>query len=142
MPKILVAVDGSENSGRVVDFLMKTKGWYRDAVEVQLLNVQMPVAGVNVKMFISQESLNEYYRDEGAAALTQARGKLDAAGVSYAHHIGVGDPAEVIVEYAKAKGCDQIMMGSRGLGSVSGLVLGSVATKVLHLTGVPVTLIR
>lgn len=142
MPKILVAVDGSENSGRVVDFLLKTKGWYKDAVEVQLLNVQMPVAGVNVKMFISQDSLNEYYRDEGTAALKQARGKLDAAGLAYAHHIGVGDPAEVIVEYAKAKGCDQIMMGSRGLGSVSGLVLGSVATKVLHLTGVPVTLIR
>ncbi len=142
MPKILVAVDGSENSGRVVDFLLKTKGWYKDAVEVQLLNVQMPVAGVNVKMFISQESLNEYYRDEGTAALQQARGKLDGAGLAYAHHIGVGDPAEVIVEYAKAKGCDQIMMGSRGLGSVSGLVLGSVATKVLHLTGVPVTLIR
>lgn len=142
MPKILVAVDGSENSGRVVDFLLKTKGWYKDAVEVQLLNVQMPVAGVNVKMFISQESLNEYYRDEGTAALKQARGKLDGAGLAYAHHIGVGDPAEVIVEYAKAKGCDQIMMGSRGLGSVSGLVLGSVATKVLHLTGVPVTLIR
>jgi len=142
MPKILVAVDGSENSGRVVDFLLKTKGWYKDAVEVQLLNVQMPVAGVNVKMFISQDSLNEYYRDEGTAALKQARGKLDGAGLAYAHHIGVGDPAEVIVEYAKAKGCDQIMMGSRGLGSVSGLVLGSVATKVLHLTGVPVTLIR
>lgn len=142
MPKILVAVDGSENSGRVVDFLLKTKGWYKDAVEVQLLNVQMPVAGVNVKMFISQESLNEYYRDEGTAALKQARAKLDGAGVAHAHHIGVGDPAEVIVEYAKAKGCDQIMMGSRGLGSVSGLVLGSVATKVLHLTGVPVTLIR
>lgn len=142
MPKILVAVDGSENSGRVVDFLLKTKGWYKDAVEVQLLNVQMPVAGVNVKMFISQESLNEYYRDEGTAALQQARGKLDGTGLAYAHHIGVGDPAEVIVEYAKAKGCDQIMMGSRGLGSVSGLVLGSVATKVLHLTGVPVTLIR
>jgi nucleotide-binding universal stress UspA family protein len=33
-------------------------------------------------------------------------------------------------------------MGCRGLGSVSGLVLGSVATKALHLTDVPVTLIR
>jgi nucleotide-binding universal stress UspA family protein len=142
MPKILVAVDGSENSGRVVDFLVKKSGWYSEPVEVQLLNVQMPIAGVNVKMFISQESLKEYYREEGTAALKQARDKLDAAGVAYAHHIGVGDPAEVIVEYAKAKHCDQILMGSRGLGSVSGLVLGSVATKVLHLTGIPVTLVR
>jgi nucleotide-binding universal stress UspA family protein len=34
------------------------------------------------------------------------------------------------------------MMGSRGLGAVPGLVLGSVVTKVLHLTQVPITLIR
>jgi len=142
MPKILVAVDGSDNSGRVIDFLIKKSGWYRESLEVQLLNVQMPIAGVNVKMFISSESLNDYYRDEGTAALKRAREKLDAAGVPYVHHIGVGDPAAVIDEYAKAKGCDQILMGSRGLGSVSSLVLGSVATKVLHLTDIPVTLIR
>lgn len=142
MPKILVAVDGSDNSGRVIDFLIKKSGWYGDSLEVQLLNVQMPIAGVNVKMFISNESLKEYYRDEGTAALKQAREKLDAARVPYAHHIGVGDPAEVIVDYAKSKGCEQILMGSRGLGSVSSLVLGSVATKVLHLTDVPVTLVR
>jgi len=142
MPKILVAVDGSDNSGRVIDFLVRKSAWYKEPVEVQLLNVQMPIAGVNVKMFISGESLNEYYRDEGTAALKRAREKLDAAGLPYVHHIGVGDPAEVIVEYAKAKGCEQILMGSRGLGSVSGLVLGSVATKVLHMTGVPVTLVR
>lgn len=142
MPKILVAVDGSENSGRVIDFLIKKNSWSKQPVEVHLLNVQLQIAGVNVKMFISSESLNEYYREEGAAALKKARERLDAAGLSYTHHIGVGDPAEVIAEYVKSKGCDQILMGSRGLGSVSGLVLGSVATKVLHLTSVPVTLIR
>lgn len=142
MLKLLVAVDGSENSGRVVDFLIKKSGWYKEPIEVQLLNVQMPIAGVNVKMFISGESLKEYYREEGAAALKQAREKLDAAGVSYVHHIGVGDPAETIVQYAKSKNCEQILIGSRGLGSVSGLVLGSVATKVLHLTELPVTLVR
>jgi nucleotide-binding universal stress UspA family protein len=142
MPRILVAVDGSETSGRVIDLLVKTRASCKETVEVHLLNVQMPIAGVNVKMFISNESLNEYYREEGAAALKLARERLDAAGVAYIHHIGVGDPAEVIVEYAKAKGCDQIMMGSRGLGSVGGLVLGSIATKVLYLTTVPVTLVK
>ena len=142
MPKILVAVDGSENSDRVIEFLVKKNGWYRNPAEVHLLNVQLLIAGVNVKMFISSDSLNEYYRDEGAAALKRARERLDAAGIPYTHHIGVGGPAEIIVEYAKAKDCDQILMGNRGLGSVTGLVLGSVATKVLHLTHVPVTLVR
>lgn len=142
MLKLLVAVDGSENSGRVVDFLVKKSGWYKEPIEVQLLNVQMPIAGVNVKMFISSDSLKEYYREEGVAALKQAREKLDAAGLPYVHHIGVGDPAETIVQYAKSKNCELILMGSRGLGSVSSLVLGSVATKVLHLSDMPVTLVR
>jgi len=142
MPNILAAVDGSENSDRVVEFLVKKAGWYKDPVEVHLLTVQLPLVGVNVKMFVSQESLKEYYHDEGTKALQKARHRLDQAGISYAHHIGVGDPAGVIVEYAKAKACDQILMGSRGLGAVTGLVLGSVATKVLHLTHVPVMLVR
>jgi nucleotide-binding universal stress UspA family protein len=142
MPNILAAVDGSENSDRVIEFLVKHASWYKSALEVHLLNVQLPLVGVNVKLFVSQDTLNEYYRDEGTAALKRARDRLDAAGIQYVHHISVGDPAEVIVEFAKNKGCDHILMGSRGLGSVSGLVLGSVATKVLHLTSIPVTLVR
>lgn len=142
MSKILVAVDGSENSDRVIDFLLKNNGGYKDAREIHLLTVQSPIAGVNVKMFISNESLNEYYRDEGKAMLKRARERLDAAGLQYQHHIGLGEPATVIVEYAKAKGCEQILMGSRGLGYMTGLVLGSVATKVLHLTDLPVMLIK
>ena len=142
MPKILVAVDGSENSARVVEYLAAKSAWYKEPVEVHLLNVQFPLAGVNVKLFISKDSLNEYYHDEGVAALKQARETLDAAGIKYGHHISVGDPAEVITQYAETKGCDQILMGSRGLGAVSGLVLGSVATKVIHLAKVPVTLVK
>ena len=76
------------------------------------------------------------------AALKNAMQKLDAAKLKYHYHIGVGDEADVICQYAKEKGCDQIFMGTRGLGSVSNLVLGSVATKVIHLSPVPVLLVR
>ena len=107
-----------------------------------MLNVQLPLAGVNVKLFISREDLNAYYHDEGIAALKIAREKLDAAGIKNAFHIGVGDPAEVIVQYAEDKQCEQIVMGTRGLGTVSNLVLGSVATKAIHLAKVPVLLVK
>ncbi len=73
MLKLLVAVDGSENSGRVVEYLIEKSGLYKEPAEVHLLNVQMPLAGVNVKMFISKDTLNEYYHDEGMAA----RGECD-----------------------------------------------------------------
>jgi nucleotide-binding universal stress UspA family protein len=142
MPKILVAVDGSENSARVIDFLIGENALLKSPLQLHLINVQMPLGGVNVKLFISSDSLNQYYKEEGEKALEAARKRLDAARIPYTPHISIGDPAEVISAFQRAEGCDRIVMGSRGLGAVSGLVLGSVATKVLHLTQVPIVLIR
>jgi nucleotide-binding universal stress UspA family protein len=142
MLKLLLATDGSENTNRVTDHVIKQAGRYKEPVEVHLLNVQLPLAGVNVKLFVSREDLNAYYQDEGTAALKSAREKLDAAGIKYTSHIGVGNSAEVIVQYAEDRQCDQIVMGTRGLGTVSNLVLGSVATKVIHLAKVPVLLVK
>lgn len=141
MLKMLVPVDGSESSGRAVDHLIRKLGSYKDAVEIHLLNVQHPVSG-DISAFVSHDVIAKFHRDEGMKALVPARQKLDAAKVKYHHHIGVGDEAEVICKYAKEKGVDQIFMGTRGMGGVSNLVLGSVATKVIHLSPVPVLLVK
>lgn len=50
--------------------------------------------------------------------------------------------AQHIAEFASENACDEIIMGTRGMGAVGNLVLGSVATKVVHLATVPVTLVR
>lgn len=140
--QILLPVDGSENSLRAIRHLIAMKELYRDPIEVHLLNVQLPVASGAVKMFISRQQLNDFYRDEGAAALKDARALLEQAGVSYQHHVGVGDLAATIVSYAKEKQCRQIVMGTRGRGSFAGALLGSVTTKVIHLADMPVLLIK
>jgi nucleotide-binding universal stress UspA family protein len=140
--KFLLAVDGSDGSCRTVEHVIQLLGWYKPSVEIQLLNVQLPILSGNVKTFIRRDQLEQYYRDEGHAALKTARERLDQSGVKYAVHIGIGAPAEVIVEYAKKFRCDQICIGTRGLGSVAGLLLGSVATKVIHLAPCPILLVR
>lgn len=141
MLKMLVPVDGSESASRAVQHLIKKVSWYRDPLEVHLLNVQYPLPG-DVQMFIDNEQIRSFHHDEGLKVLEPARQALDAAGLAYVFHIGVGDPAQVIADYAREKGCDQIFMGTRGLGSIAGLLLGSVATKVIHLSDVPVLLVK
>ena len=53
-----------------------------------------------------------------------------------------GEVATTIARMTQAQGCDQVVMGSHGRGVLEGLLLGSVATKVLHLVNVPVTLVK
>jgi nucleotide-binding universal stress UspA family protein len=139
---ILLPVDGSENSLRAVHQVIAMKEQYRDPISVNLLNVQMQVVSGAVKMFISQQQLNDYYREEGVKALATARALLDQAGIDYQHHIGVGEIAATIVSYAKDKHCQQIVIGSRGGGGFSGALLGSTAIRVVQLADVPVLLVK
>ena len=143
MLKFLVAVDGSAPSGRAVDHLIGHLGLLKEASEIHLLNVQHQIPyGSRVTSVVGHDKIAQFHREEGLAALKAAMQKLDAAGIKYHHHIGVGHEADVICQYAKEKGCDYIIMGTRGLGTVSNLVLGSVATKVIHLSAVPVLLVK
>jgi nucleotide-binding universal stress UspA family protein len=141
MHKVLLAVDGSDSALRALDHVMALKRAISD-LEIHLLNVQIPVVSGVVKMFVSKDQLDGYYREEGAKALEGARHKLDQARIAYSHHIMVGHLAETIVEYAKQKACSQIVMGTRGMSAVSNLVLGSVASRVIHISEVPVTLVK
>ncbi|MCC7257762.1 MAG: universal stress protein [Gammaproteobacteria bacterium] len=142
MLTLLIAVDGSEYSDRAVDYVVRRAAGSREPVAAHLLNVQLPLAGVNVKLFISPESQQAYHRDEGLAILARPRERLAQAGIACEHHIGVGDPGQVIADYARSKGCAEVVMGTHGRGFLAGTVLGSVAQKVVHLAPVPVVLVK
>lgn len=141
MVSILLPVDGSENSQRAVRDLVAKHDWYQHPLQLHLLNVQLPIASGLVKSFISQNQLESYYRDEGLAALAHARSILDEADMPYRYHIGVGELARTILDYAKDKASDVIIMGAHGRGAVKGALLGSVASRVLHQARIPVMLI-
>lgn len=143
MKRVLVPVDGSATSTRAVAHIVEQRTRYQDpgGIEIHLLNVQRPVSG-DVGMFVSKEDVNQYHHDKGMEALRPARELLDKAGVAYVVHVGLGDPAEIIVHYAKEKQCDQIVIGTHGHTGLAHLLLGSVASDVVRLAGIPVTLIK
>lgn len=55
--------------------------------------------------------------------------------------IKAGQPARTIIQTAKEKGCDLIIIGSRGLGATEGYLLGSVSHKVTGLANCPVMVV-
>ncbi len=142
MLTLLVPVDGSEFSDRALQYALARSASMPQGARIHLLNVQSPAVGVNVKMFVSAESLQTYQRDEGMQVLQPALGRCSQAGVTAEHHIGVGDVGTVIVEYAADKGCDEIVMGTHGRGGVMRSVLGSVAQKVVQQARIPVVLVK
>jgi len=139
MLKVLVPVDGSANSDRAVSFLIREVPFFAEALDVHLLNVRhafnSTIRGVH-------DQAQQLHQEEGLHALASARKLLDEAGMKYNCHISVGEPAEVIAHYVKDKDIQQIVMGTSGLGAMAGLLLGSVATKVIHLSSVPVLLVK
>lgn len=62
--------------------------------------------------------------------------------VPYRTFTRIGTPSDIILRFAKQKNCDQIVMGTRGLGKVAVFLLGSVAMKVLQLAEIPATSVK
>lgn len=141
MRTILLPVDGSENSVRAVRRAIEIS---KEAGEARLLLVTAfpPIVSGNVKRFFSAEDIQSYYQEEGQKALASAKALLDSEGIAYEDEVLVGPVAQSIADHAKKKQVDTIIMGTRGLGTVTGMLLGSITTKVLSLVDIPVMLVK
>lgn len=139
---ILVPIDGSHNAQRAIEHVISTITAFKELPQILLLNVQSNVAVGNVKLFINNETIQDYHREQGMLALQSARAALDAAGLAYQYHISVGAPAEAIMQYTIEQSVDRIVMGRQGLGSVKSMLLGSVVLHVLRDVACPVLLIK
>ena len=139
--KVLVPVDGSANSDRVIDHLLNELAGGA-ALELILLNVQIPVGSGHARMFVSADDVEAYHREEGLQTLISAREKLDAAGVKYRWHVAVGHIANTIIRFAQEQDAGRIVMGTHGRTALTHLLLGSVASDVSRNAGIPVTLIK
>ena len=141
--KIIVAVDGSKYSIQAVRFLTGQPGWMREQPQVELVYVHPPVPKLSgLGSVVGKKQLEQYYQDEGGEALAAAKQLLDAAKVPYHAHILIGPPAETIVGYAKKSKADLLLIGHRGISAAASVMIGSVASKLLQLSPVPVLLVK
>lgn len=140
MRKVLVPVDGSEHSDQAVRYLVD---FVREhgPVEIHVVNVEPePVAWQTHGL--EEKAIDAHLAVLGHHAIKSAQEILKAAGIAHHTHLMRGDTAAAIVALAGKLGCDTLVMGSRGLGAISGLALGSVTRKVLHFSDLPVICVK
>jgi nucleotide-binding universal stress UspA family protein len=141
--KIVVPLDGSPAALRALEQAIAFLAGCADG-EIILVHVQSygRIDPVGASNFMPPEAIDDAAMHQSQQALAAAIDRCTSSGVTFQSLARMGETAHVITDVTKETGADQIVMGTRGLGSIQSLVLGSVATKVVHLTNIPVTLVK
>ncbi len=138
--KVLVAVDGSESSQGAIE-LAKNLARSGLAASVTLISVA-PVPSLPLQAM--DFMLSEPSRLEPVANMVvdNAKISLEKEGINANTVVVSGDPGLQVSKYAEEHQYDCILLGSRGLSVVKGIVLGSVSHKILHTAHCPVLIYR
>lgn len=139
--KILVAVDGSDISVRAAKYANTLAKGLAKPAKIFLAAVD-PAPFPGVVSRIGREAMDRIHAENHQQMLAPARKALARSKADVRELALVGDPAEALLAAAKDARADVIVMGSHGRGSVKGLLLGSVSSKVIAQADIPVTIIR
>jgi nucleotide-binding universal stress UspA family protein len=140
---ILIATDGSELAGKAVATglaLAKALG-----AKVTAINATEPWTAMVTGEAALAFPVEEYEKssaENAAKILSEVTASAKKQGVACDTVHVMDFPAEAIIETAKSKGCDLIVMSSHGRRGIARMLLGSQATRVLTLSTVPVLICR
>lgn len=144
--KTLLAVDESEGAKKAITFLQEMARQMKE-LEVTVVHVIRPVDYRYITVETASPRWQELLDELEASARQRARELLSTiqqamGGTPTTILVTVGDPAAEIVNVAKETNADLIVIGSRGLGRVQGVLLGSVSDRVVHMAHCPVLVVR
>ena len=140
--KVIVATDGSAHSLAALEAFVSRLAWFKSPPEVELVTVHPAIPYGRAAAWAGKETVEKYYAEESDAALKPATDLLKTRGVAFRTAKLVGDASEQIVKHAQSAGCDLIVMGTHGQTAMANLVMGSVTTKVIAASTVPVMLLK
>jgi nucleotide-binding universal stress UspA family protein len=139
--KILAAVDGSPYTKRMLAYIAAHDEWLGAHHEYTLIHA-VPAVPSRAAMVLEKETLKNYYEDTAEKVFKPIRTFFARQGLKATYVTKVGPAGELISETARKGRYDLIMLGSHGQGTLTNLVMGSVATKVLANCDTPALLIR
>ena len=137
MKKILAAVDGSTPSIHAAKKALELSQAMH--AEVTLVHVEPPSFVPTDLPFAPVLELRDFELARGAAILKDVASHLD--GPFQTMNL-LGAPANVIADTASAENFDLVVVGSKGKGAVSRMLIGSVADRLVHICKVPVMVVR
>ena len=135
MERIVVGVDGSEASHRALEWAVDEARRRNATVEAIHAWHQPFVSGY---AYMGEIPLGDYVT-EAQGVLDAAIASVDASGVTVESKVIAGGPSGVLVE--EAKGAALLVVGSRGRGGFSGLLMGSVSQQTAHHAPCPIVII-
>ena len=141
MIKILIAIDGSELA---LDAVAHALQLVRCGLKAQfvLANVQESATLYELVTSRDPEQIAAAAVEAGEHLMAPAKAQLEAAGLSVETMVGIGDPAHVLVDLIEEAGAELALIGARGQGAVTSALLGSVSQELVHLSPVPVTIVK
>lgn len=139
--KILLAVDGSPYTKRMLTYLATHQEWLGQGHQYTAITVVNEIPP-HPRSYIAAETLNTYYQEEADKVLDPVLAFVREQGWSFETLRKVGRPGDVIAETATKGQYDMVMIGSRGHSSIGSLVLGSTVLRVLGHCTVPVLIVR
>lgn len=135
---ILVPFDGSKNAIEALKFAISLTQQIDGAIV--LLNVQLNINTLHTKLFFDEQTIRQYTDKLFAEAVESAGTILAASGLEHQVKLRLGDAREQICQEAADSGVYMIVMGSRGMNPVMG-ILGSVSQGVVNGASCPVAIV-
>ncbi len=139
--KILMAVDGSSFTKKMLAYVATHDEMFTSANEYTLFTVQ-PVLPASARAALGKDIVDSYYAEEVEKIMAPASKFLTRHNILAKSQWKIGAAGEQIAKLAESGKFDLLLMGSHGHGSLTNLVMGSVATQVLADCKVPVLLVR
>jgi nucleotide-binding universal stress UspA family protein len=140
--KILVAIDGSENSIRALNYAIALAGKMTEPSSLVLVNAHDDISLRGASQFVGKEAVNDYLDDLSRSELAEAIALAEKSPLPFESTFARGQVAQAIVKVASERAVDLIVLGSKGRSALSDLLIGSVATRVIAMAETPVTLIK
>jgi nucleotide-binding universal stress UspA family protein len=139
--KVLVAVDGSPYTHRMLAYIAAHDEWLGNHHDYHVLHVALAVPH-RAAAFVGTDAVRRFHEDDAETVLRPIRQFFEQQRIPATYHWKIGHPSNVIAEEAERGRYDLVMMGSHGHGELASVVLGSTATQVLARCKTPVLLVR